>query len=278
MKFICVLFAVFTLCVAASGKENTYTGSTPADKPVRSFLGISGVDSIDFIRWNLVVQDDRYILDCRYGISKPNTNGFLDEKKVAFSGKLSKQGNYYQLQQGNRSFYMQEINRNLLHLLDNNKTLLIGNGGFSYALNNKNPLVSDQFNFPLKQQPKVSHMTFQGRTPCQELSKLLRKNKGDACIKMKWYVILYFDPATGKPDYYLQGGRQYKKESMEKGKWDITHGKDGRIIYRLDPEKKSAAVHLVKADDNILFFTDAEGNLLVGNEDFSYTLNRTVDR
>lgn len=41
----------------------------------------------------------------------------------------------------------------------------------------------------------------------------------------------------------------------------------------LDPEKGDAATHLLKAADNILFITDAKGNLLVGNEDFSYVLN-----
>jgi hypothetical protein len=30
----------------------------------------------------------------------------------------------------------------------------------------------------------------------------------------------------------------------------------------------------VKIDDNILYFLDKDGELLVGNEKFSYTLNR----
>jgi hypothetical protein len=33
------------------------------------------------------------------------------------------------------------------------------------------------------------------------------------------------------------------------------------------------SLNLLKGDDNILF-VDADGRLLVGNEDFSYTLNR----
>ena len=65
---------------------------------------------------------------------------------------------------------------------------------------------------------------------------------------------------------------------MARGKWEIVTNKNGRVIYKLDPEKKQFAVHLLKADDNILFFTDADGNLLVGDEDFSYNLNRTKDR
>lgn len=30
----------------------------------------------------------------------------------------------------------------------------------------------------------------------------------------------------------------------------------------------------MKGDDNVLFFLDKDRNLLVGNSDFSYTLNR----
>lgn len=42
-------------------------------------------------------------------------------------------------------------------------------------------------------------------------------------------------------------------------------------------EKESWSFHLVQVDDNILVFTDKEGNLLVGNDEFSYTLNRRKD-
>jgi hypothetical protein len=202
----------------------------------------------------------------------------MDERKAVFSGPLSKQSNYYHLQHGDKAFNMLEVNANLLHLLDKNKALLVGNGGYSYALNIDAPITTDQFNFPSQQMPAAHFMAFQGRTPCQELARLMGLDKTAACNKMKWYVILYADSITGKPSYYLKGGRAYRKETMDRGNWAISRGKDGRLIYTLDPEKKTTAVHLVKADDNILFFTDANGNLLVGNEDFSYTLNRVHDR
>jgi hypothetical protein len=278
MKILYSLLAMTVIYLSASGKEPVYRGSTPAHPEVKDFLGISLTDSIDFIRWNMVIYSDRYNLDCKYGISKGGTNGFSDEKKVSFSGPLSKHGNYYHLQQGNKTFYILEINSNLLHLLDKNKSLLVGNGGYSYALNIDTPVKTDQFNLQLKPTPAESSMTFQGRTPCQELSRLLGLNKSAACDKMKWYIILYVDPVTGKPSYYLKGGRGYKKETMTRGHWEISQRRDGKMIYKLDPEKKASAVYLLKADDNILFFTDPEGNLLVGNENFSYTLNRTIDR
>jgi hypothetical protein len=45
------------------------------------------------------------------------------------------------------------------------------------------------------------------------------------------------------------------------------------IVYQLDLPGKSSLL-LQQADDNVLFFLDANKNLLVGNCDFNYTLNR----
>ena len=80
MKFTTalLLFVLFVSC--ASSKETNYTASTPASPLVRNFLGISLTDSIDFIRWKLSINDKQYSLDCKYGIGKPNTNGFYDNK------------------------------------------------------------------------------------------------------------------------------------------------------------------------------------------------------
>ena len=39
-------------------------------------------------------------------------------------------------------------------------------------------------------------------------------------------------------------------------------------------EKGKPFIHLLKLDEGVLIFTDAAGNLLVGDLDFSYTLNR----
>jgi len=156
--------------------------------------------------------------------------------------------------------------------------MLVGTGGYSYALNMTTPVKTDQFNLQSNPTAVKYAMAFQGRTPCQELSRLMGLDKSSACDKMKWYIILYTDSLTGKPSYYLKGGRQYRKETMNRDIWEIIQGRDGRVIYKLYFEKKTFAVYLVKADDNVLFFTDSDGNLLVGNENFSYTLNRTIDR
>jgi hypothetical protein len=277
MKILPVVFALASVCANANTEDAVYHGSTPANAIVRDFLHIPLEDSIDFIRWNLVLINNQYNLKCEFGISRGGTNGFIDRNEVVLSGRIEKDGNLYMLLNGDKTLYMLKINSNLFHLLDKKKTFLVGNGGYSYALNINKPVKSDELNVQFTQFPAENPMAFQGRTPCQELSRMMGLNKSEACDKMKWYIILYLDPVTKEPAYYLSGGRGYKKETMAKGNWEITQGKNGRVIYKLDPEKKASSIHLIKADDNILFFTDPEGNLLVGNENFSYTLNRTKD-
>ncbi len=277
MKIITVLtFTILYTCVHA--KETVYTGSTPAHAVVREFLDISRTDSIDFIRWKLVVKDNQFQLSCSYGLCQPGTSGFSNEKKVSFYGSVNVHNNYFELQHQNRTFYLTELNSNLVHMLDKNKNLLLGNGGWSFTLNNISPVKSNQFNYIAHQSTRASFMVFEGRTPCRPLAEMIGRDPSPACNKLKWYFILYTDPATGKPSHYLARGTQYRKQTMQRGNWDMITGNDGRKIYRLDPEKKEKAIHLLTADDTILLFCDPSGNLLVGNEDFSFTLSRTVDR
>ena len=51
--------------------------------------------------------------------------------------------------------------------------------------------------------------------------------------------------------------------------------KNGPIVYNLFDETGNHLLQFIKADDNILFFTDKKETLLTGDEDFSYTLNKT---
>src|ERR1700730_14964127 len=143
MKIISFLFLLALICTSAPGKERIYIGTTPAPHIVRDFLGISLTDSIDFIKWKLVIRFDSYELQCKYGISRPGTPGFENEKRVGFSGKLRKEKDHYYLKHEGRTLSILEINSNLFHLLDENKNLLVGNGGYSYTLNNKLPAKKD---------------------------------------------------------------------------------------------------------------------------------------
>jgi hypothetical protein len=82
----------------------------------------------------------------------PNTNGFInDGKKIELGGELSKEKNYYQLRNGNKMLKIIELNADLVHLLDEDNSLLPGNAGWSYTLNSTSPLRSDQIYITAKQ-------------------------------------------------------------------------------------------------------------------------------
>ncbi len=272
---VCFSLLISTFfCFAAGANVHTYVGSTPAHDVVRDFLQISPTDSIDFIRWKLEIGSGIFQLQCRYGLAQPGTPGFSNEQRVAFEGELTKSESYYYLKHKGKSLSILEVNANVLHLLDGNNRMLSGNGGYSYALNSTRPVEVDKVNISNAQTSNKSPLVFEGRTPCRELPALLGLNKSDACNKMKWYFLFYSDSVTGKPSYYLMGGMGYRKETMARGKWQIVTESDGRIIYRVYSDKWVRSLDLLKGDDNILFFIDAVGRLLVGNKDFSYTLNR----
>jgi hypothetical protein len=95
-------------------------------------------------------------------------------------------------------------------------------------------------------------------------------------MKAKWELVLYRDPITLAPTTYTLKGTFYR-ERLREGRWTILRGAGTRpdaVVYRLDPDKPRESLSFLKADDNILFFLDKERTLMVGNGDFSYTLNR----
>jgi hypothetical protein len=120
------------------------------------------------------------------------------------------------------------------------------------------------------QQQKPMIGTFDGRTPCDKLEKYLTEKARPECIKIKWRLILY------KDNTYELTGLTYKKVNPRIGKWHISKGTPSNpdaIVYELVyPDDKT--ILLQKMDDNIFFFLDTNRNILVGNSDFSYTLNR----
>ena len=263
-------FVVFVSC--ANSKETNYTASTPAGSIVRTFLGISLSDSIDFIRWKLALSDVKYTLECKYGVGRPNTNGFInDGKKVVFTGPVKRKGNIYVLQNGNTILRVAELNANLLHILNDDNSLLIGNGGWSYTINNITPSINDQSSISAKKVVIKDSAVFEGRTPCGVPGII---EQGKECYKLKWLIVLYGNAARNEPTTYKVFGTPYRVEGGRQGNWKIITGKNGKIIYQLIDEKGNPFIHLLKADAGVLLFTDTKGNLLVGDHDFSYTINQ----
>ena len=272
MKNVVTLLLATFFVSCANSKETNYTASTPAAPIVKKFLGISLTDSIDFIRWKLSLNDLKYSLECNYGIGKPNTNGFYDGgKKIVLSGSVKRDKNTYLLQNGNQNLKLVELNGNLLHVLNEDNSLLIGNGGWSYAINNIAPAANDKVNLTAKQTIIKDSIAFEGRTPCGVPGII---PAGKECYKLKWLIVLYGNPANKQPATYKLLGTAYRVEGGRRGNWKIIAGKEGRIIYQLSDESGKPFIHLLKLDEGVLIFTDAKGNLLVGDLDFSYTLNR----
>lgn len=260
---------VFSSC--GRTQHTNFTASTPASALVRNFLGISLTDSIDFIRWTISINGDNYSLNCNYGIGKPNTNGFYDGgKKVRLQGPLKKEQNIFELHNNQRILKLAALNSNLLHILNEDNTLMIGNAGWSYAINSLTPSHSDQLMLAPTTTKISDSMAFQGRTPCG----VPGASTGQQCYKLKWYVVFYGNAGKNEPVSYRISGTGFRLEGGKTGKWKINTQKDGRSVYELFDETGKPFLHLLKLDDGVLIFTDDKGNLLVGDHDFSYTLNR----
>ncbi|MES1217181.1 MAG: hypothetical protein ABUT20_16830 [Bacteroidota bacterium] len=255
----------------AGAKEKIFVASTPAGIEVKSFIGIALKDSVDFIRWKLVLDENHYSLFCNYGISKPNTTGFYnDGYKVKLSGTIKKENNYYQFINGNKILKAIELNTDLIHLLDADNHLLRGNGGWGYTLNNVQPSGIDRINISAKPVILKDSMTYEGRTPCGVPGLVA---PGKLCYKLKWYVVLYTDKEKNEPTTFKLFGIEWRKPEGKKGNWKIITAKD-KVIYQLNEKDGKPFIYLLKTDENVLLFADAKGHPLVGDEDYSYSLSR----
>lgn len=122
----------------------------------------------------------------------------------------------------------------------------------------------------------ILYGVFDGRTPCQELAQQLHEQTTVECIKIKWRLILYKDSVTGEPSTYNLQGFVFKRDNPQKGNWHIIKGTKTNplaTVYEITIPGKEPLLRQ-KGDDNILFFLSHEKELMVGNKDFSYTLNR----
>jgi len=192
-------------------------------------------------------------------------------KKIKLSGSMSKKEYYYFLQNGDKVLKIASINNNLLHFLDANNKLLVGNGGWSYTLNNIMRTPDAAINFKSLRSTFKDSMVLEGRSPCGVPGII---PEGMQCYKLKWYVVLYTDDTTNKSGTYKILGTPWLKQGDKTEKWKVIATKDAHVIFRLDKDDRSALLNLLQLDNNIFVFTDAADKLLVGNEDFSHTLNR----
>ena len=144
---------------------------------------------------------------------------------------------------------------------------------------------------------KDSSVLFTGTTPCSNIIRPLHKITAEAdciwnechCIMVEWKLTLYTNPVTLKPTSYkltsinrfsVKETNMYSQpgtKAESEGKWTIVRGtktNPDALVYRLNPDKPAISVDMLKLSDNLLHVLDREGRLMIGNEFWSYTLNR----
>jgi hypothetical protein len=265
-------------------------GSTPADSLITSQLGIQSGTNIDFIRWNLLLKEpSTFALNINYGKSKPNTLGFeqggqhrhfTGEYTISNSGKKV----ILCLTTGKLKILLLKLHDNLYHLLKENNELMIGNGGWSYTLNNKNPLILYSaipflITSKISAEEKSVRVIYEGRTPCKEFAAEHKMTVRDDCFKLKWRLILHRDSITFAPTTYSIRKVVDNEPKEITGNWVIIKGtkmNPDAVLIQLDPEKPDHTISLFAADDNILYFLHKDESFFIGNEHFSFSLNKRV--
>ena len=152
-----VLLSIHACSQSAAGRpasapvEELFAGSTPCDSAMQACLPIPAAAVCDFIRWEVHLQEKdtaagQFRFSARYGESQPNTNGFYGGGTViAVSGTYSVEfgfgpdpyTKYYRLKGDglNAPILLRQLDPNILYFTDNNRQLLVGNGGYSFVLN-----------------------------------------------------------------------------------------------------------------------------------------------
>ncbi|NJM24246.1 MAG: hypothetical protein HC859_00585 [Bacteroidia bacterium] len=284
-----------TLPETSSG-EVIYAGCTPADTELKQLLRIPAATLVDFVRWRIQIResDKRFQIEWTYGESQPNTLGFKQggtTKSTTGTVTVARRndnilsGTIYQLHTSSFAspFTLFKVNQNLLHILTADSRLMVGNGGWSYTFNKIEPDANRELpKFKAARMiltDTASQLTFDGRTPCQDIARDNQWNVSDQCFKLKWRLVLKRDAGTHKPTTYQFRRVMDNKPGNIEGTWAIVEGTEPHrdaIVIRLDPDKPEKTLSLLVGDDHVLYFLDKNDALRVGNDNFSYTLNRKL--
>src|SRR5262249_8794618 len=265
------------------------------------------------IQWNLTLHHDSntrapggYELLCKYGVTVPNQPGLnrgvptvkrKGQWSIAKGTKSNSEAVVYEL---DSALSLLKVDSKVLHVLDRDRHLLTGGPAWSYTLcradaaeKTVDPSLygykapESYAMLPVAVGPSVFAI-FGGRTPAQGIGKELKIPGAENCPRIKWRITLFQNPASHEPTTYRIEHSLRPREIREgkltavprEGKWTIIRGTavdPNAIVYRLDATNNEPAISLLKGDDNVVFFLDHAGKPLVGNADFSYTLNRKLD-
>lgn len=270
-----------------------FVGSTPAGDPIRQLLRVPAGPSAELMEWTLVLRQDpktqapaRYDLRCQYGMTEAGKPGLAAGARLfQRTGEWKSEAAVLDLGEGIR---LRQVDRNILHVLDAAGGLLPGNSGWSYTLNRAESAEKPVDSVLAQVQPEMSYelaplaagprvfAVLEGRTPCQGIARQLRIAVDPGCTKAKWRVTLYQNPVTKAPAAYRVEGSLFGRRPRT-GNWSTGRGIPGdpeAMVYELAPAAGAPPLRLLRGDDQVLFFLNAEGRPLTGNAEFSYTLNR----
>ena len=297
LLLLCILFTSCSASDEPSGSasdepsEIVLIASTPGDELIKSLLTIPSDTKVDFIRWNLkLAEKNAFVLDINYGESQPNTLGFKGNgEKKTFKGtfSVSESSNFKEVYHLKSTDFSTEIliaklNENIFHLLTFQKQMIIGNGGWSYSLSRKEPIHNNEISISsaTTTEDKSLQVIYDGRTPCQEIAiEHTEMNAATSCFKIKWRLTLNRDSITNQPTTCTIRSIVNNQPRDVSGKWEIIKGtatNPDAIIYKIKADNLSEPILLFAGDENILFFLDKNYKPFIGNEDFSFAMNKKV--
>jgi hypothetical protein len=272
---------------AQAEQSSFFAASTPCDAELKVHLGLDTSTAIDFIRWQVNLhhqknEEGQFELKINYGIGQNNTLGFINGgEHRQFQGKYTiesaAQGPILHLQAPGLELHLLQVHANLLHFIDNHEQLKIGNGGWSYCLNRQSDLAAKQgflasFSSLSLFEKDQLQATFDGRTPCAEISNALDLGLSKSCIKLKWRIIFQQSEANSQAGTLVMK-RIFRQAEQTNGRWTIEN-KDGRSQIKLQFENTDKTMYLLQAGEGVLIFLDQQGRPYIGNADFSFGLNR----
>jgi hypothetical protein len=138
---------------AGSALQGVFVASTPCSQGTRPLPGISESADCEFIKWKLTLYQEEstkspatFKIHATYGLPKQGTKEFIDGgKKVELEGTwttikgMGPNSNaiLYQLhdKKSGRTISLLRLSDHLLHLLDSDQQLMVGNAAWSYTLN-----------------------------------------------------------------------------------------------------------------------------------------------
>lgn len=279
--------------------SGVFEATTPCDTNPKPLPQIPNDAPCDQLVWKLALyksskaqEASTYTLSGRYGLSQPNTpnqhigGGTMIEIAgnwtVAHGTADKRDAELYHLNTEAGTISLIKVSDNILHLLDQENRLRVGNGAWSYSLHKTDTLLPLASKFTSYQEKPVAGAesgVFVGRTPCYPIAEQLNIPMPNDCSRIKWEVTLYQDSQTLTPTTYRIRRVDVPDDTTDfiEGSWKKLSHSSSMTIYQLDLKEYGTTLSFAKGDNNILFFLDEDMNLRVGNNLLSYTLSRKTD-